>query len=194
MLVKSALIAHSLAGALAANTGPVPDGLGGLGPGLGQSQARGMATERVLEVGEATWYHRQRSPNITASGEHYNPMGMTAAHRFIPLGTIVRVTDQTTGRSVVVRVNDREPPHGVRCIDLAEGAAMALGIHQQGWARVKITEVGNAGSPDAEATEVAEVPDPVAPGSVPGSMGLVSRSRALPHRAPQHRAAAHTPR
>jgi rare lipoprotein A len=189
MLVKTALIVHSLAGALAANTGVVPDGLGGLtaglGQGQGQAQARGAAAERLLEVGEATWYHRQRAPNITASGEHYNPMGMTAAHRSIPLGTIVRVTDQTTGRSVVVRVNDREPAHGVRCIDLAEGAAMALGIHQQGWARVKITEVGNAGPPDADATEVAEVPDPVAPAAA-------QAVRARAHRAARHRAGVQT--
>jgi rare lipoprotein A (peptidoglycan hydrolase) len=181
MLVKTALIVHSLAGALAANTGPVPDGLGGLAPGLGQSQARRAAAERVLEVGEATWYHRQRAPNITASGERYNPMGMTAAHRSIPLGTIVRVTDQITGRSVVVRVNDREPPHGVRCIDLAEGAALALGIHDQGWARVKITEVGNSGPPDPDATEVAEVPDPVTHPVLAGGARRVVRHRAAAH-------------
>jgi rare lipoprotein A len=86
-------------------------------------------------------------------------MGMTAAHRFIPLGTLVRVTDQATGRSVVVRVNDREPPHGRRVIDLAEGAAMALGIHSAGYARVRISELGQAAGADGEPTEVAEVPD-----------------------------------
>jgi rare lipoprotein A len=149
MLVKTALIAHSLAGALAANTGPVP------GPSLVASVSNPPA-ERVIEVGEATWYHRQHSHNITASGERFNPASMTAAHRSLRLGTVVRVTDQASGRSVVVKVNDREPPHGVRCIDLSEGAALALGIHQRGVARVTITAVAG----EAEATEVAEAPDP----------------------------------
>jgi rare lipoprotein A len=149
MLVKTALIAHSLAGALAANTGPVP----AAGPA---PTAATVAAERVIEVGEATWYHRQHSRNITASGERFNPAAMTAAHRSIRLGTMVRVTDQASGRSVVVKVNDREPPHGVRCIDLSEGAAMALGIHNQGVARVTITAL----SQEPPATEVAELPDP----------------------------------
>lgn len=149
MLVKSALIAHSLAGALAANTAPHL-----LASASSDTPA---AAERLIEVGRATWYHRQHAPNITATGERYNPMGMTAAHRSIRLNEIVRVTDQTTGRSVVVRVNDREPPHGTRCIDLSEGAAYALGIHGQGVARVTITELANAGAPNE--TEVAEAPD-----------------------------------
>jgi rare lipoprotein A len=158
MLVKATLIAHSLAGALAANTGPLQPGLTAPAAMPNAPQAAAPAAgERLVETGFATWYRNQRSPNITASGERYNPMGMTAAHRFIPLGTIVRVMDEATGRSVVVRVNDREPPHGMRCIDLAEGAAMALGIRHVGWARVKITELGVL--PGDEPTEVAEAPD-----------------------------------
>jgi rare lipoprotein A len=158
MLVKAALIAHSLAGAFAADAGPLQPGLTATGDLANAPQAATVApAERLVESGVATWYRRQRSPNITASGERYNPMGMTAAHRFIPLGTMVRVMDEATGRSVVVRVNDREPPHGARCIDLAEGAAMALGIHHEGWARVKITELGVL--PGDEPTEVADAPD-----------------------------------
>ena len=153
MLVKSALIAHSIAGALAAATGPVTTG-------TAVTRATPAVSERLIEVGDATWYHRQHSPNITASGEHFDPSAMTAAHRSIPLGTMVRVTDEATGRSVVVRVNDREPPHGRRCIDLSEGAAFALGIHHEGVAHVSITEVG---TPDgALPVEVAEAPDAAA--------------------------------
>lgn len=177
MLVKTTLIAHSLAGAMAANTAPAS--------GQGASQVRApTALERVLEIGEATWYHRQRSRNITASGERFDPMGMTAAHRSIPLGTFVRVTDETTGRSVVVRVNDREPPHGRRCIDLAEGAAMALGIRGEGWAHVRISEVGTFTGPDAEPTEVAELPDAAVPTSHPPAV--------LRKVAPHRQSAAHT--
>jgi rare lipoprotein A len=96
----------------------------------------------------------------------------------------VRVTDESTGRSVVVRVNDREPPHGRRCIDLAEGAALALGIHSQGWAHVKISQVGTLAGPDAEPTEVAEMPDVMAsPSTAPAA-----RRRLLV----RHQFAAHT--
>jgi rare lipoprotein A len=172
MLVKTALIAHSLAGALAANTGPLQ------GPTLVASTTT-QAAERVIEVGEATWYHRQHSRNITASGERFNPASMTAAHRSIRLGTVVRVTDQASGRSVVVKVNDREPPHGVRCIDLSEGAALALGIHQRGVARVTITAV----SGDADATEVAEAPDPADAAATPAPAAAPAHHR--------HHAAAH---
>jgi rare lipoprotein A len=176
MLVKAALIAHSLAGALAANAGPLQPGLLATDDLTNTPQAAiAGPAERLVETGVATWYRNQRAPNITASGERYNAMGMTAAHRFIPLGTIVRVMDEATGRSVVVRVNDREPPHGMHCIDLAEGAAMALGIRHEGWARVKITELGVM--PGDEPTEVAEAPD-----EAPAPRRAHSAHRVVAHR------------
>jgi rare lipoprotein A len=72
----------------------------------------------------------------TASGERMNPLAMTAAHRTRPFGTMLTVTSQTTGRSVVVRVNDRGPFVRGRCVDLSYGAARALGIG--GTARVSV--------------------------------------------------------
>jgi len=113
--------------------------------------------ERLVETGFATWYGGHRAWHRTASGERFEPANMTAAHRNLPLGTVVRVTDLATGRSVVVRVNDREPPHGRRCIDLSEGAATALGIHHRGVAHVTITALNQT-----DAVEVAEAPIPVA--------------------------------
>jgi rare lipoprotein A len=111
-------------------------------------------TEKLIERGKATWYGLAHSHHFTVSGERFDPTQLTAAHRSLPIGAMVRVTDRDTGRSVVVRVNDREPPHGARCIDLSEGAATALGIRNQGVANVTISAV----TPD-DAVEVAEAPD-----------------------------------
>lgn len=73
----------------------------------------------------------------TASGETMNPNAMTAAHRTLPFGTLVRVTNHANGRSVTVRISDRGPfVHG-RCIDLSYGAAKAIGMG--GTARVTVT-------------------------------------------------------
>jgi rare lipoprotein A len=78
----------------------------------------------------------------TATGERYNPEGMTAAHRSLPFGTRVRVTHLGSGRSVDVRINDRGPFIGGRIIDLSRGAAGVIGMHSQGVARVKVTVLG----------------------------------------------------
>jgi rare lipoprotein A len=108
----------------------------------------------VLDSGEATWYGPRHAGHRTYSGERFDPRKMTAAHPSLPIGTMVRVTDMATGRSIIVRVNDREPPHGARCIDLSEGAALALGIHGRGVADVTLT----AAARDAAPVEVAEAP------------------------------------
>jgi len=113
---------------------------------------------QVIERGEATWYDRRNSKRFTYNGERFDPSKLTAAHRNLPIGAMVRVTDDATGRSVVVRINDREPPHGVRCIDLSEGAAKVLGIRGRGVADVTISAL-NPG----DAIEVAEAPDDDAP-------------------------------
>jgi len=64
----------------------------------------------------------------TANGEHYNPGGISAAHKSLPFGTRVKVTHQRTGRSIIVRINDRGPYVGGRIIDLSTGAKKALGM------------------------------------------------------------------
>ncbi len=75
--------------------------------------------------GQASWYG---SGKKTANGERFNPNGYTAAHRSLPFGTRVRVTNRANGRSVVVRINDRGPFVGGRVIDLARGSARAIGM------------------------------------------------------------------
>lgn len=92
----------------------------------------------VLASGMASFYGGAHAGNRTASGERFDPSGMTAAHRSLPFGTRLRVTDPSTGRSVVVRVNDRGPFHKGRILDLSEAAARELGIVRRGRAVVEI--------------------------------------------------------
>ena len=94
-----------------------------------------FAMPAKAETCVASWYGSE-SGNRTASGERFNPNGMTAAHRTRPFGSHVTVTHLGTGRSVRVRVNDRGPFVRGRCIDLAHGAARALGMG--GTARVMV--------------------------------------------------------
>jgi rare lipoprotein A len=82
------------------------------------------------------------SGSRTASGEHMSPGGLTAAHRTLPFGTMVRVTNQSSGRSVVVRINDRGPFVGGRIIDLSPAAARALGF--SGLANVSVDVIGRS--------------------------------------------------
>lgn len=75
----------------------------------------------------------------TANGEIFNPQGLTAAHRSLPFGTLVRVTEPKSGRSVVVRINDRGPFVKGREFDLSYAAARELGIIRQGVANVAVS-------------------------------------------------------
>jgi rare lipoprotein A len=87
-------------------------------------------------TGLASWYKMGR---VTANGERYKPMGFTAAHRKLPFGTKLRVTNLRTGKSVVVRVNDRGPFIKGRIIDLSMGAAKAIGLTATGVGKVRYT-------------------------------------------------------
>jgi rare lipoprotein A len=90
----------------------------------------------LAEVGHASWYSLTSK---TASGERCDPGAMTAAHRSLPFGTKVKVENLKTGRSVVVRINDRGPFIGGRIIDLTKGAARKIGMISSGIARVRLT-------------------------------------------------------
>jgi rare lipoprotein A len=83
-------------------------------------------------VNASFYYHGSK----TASGERFNPNGFTAAHRTLPFGTRLKLTNPRTGRSVVVRVNDRGPFVRGRGLDVARGAAAALGMISSGTARL----------------------------------------------------------
>jgi len=98
--------------------------------------AAGTAPAEAKTInGMASFY---KSGKRTANGERFNPNGLTAAHRTLPFGTRVQVTNVKTGRSVVVRINDRGPFIRSRVIDLSYGAARAVGLHRSGVARVKL--------------------------------------------------------
>lgn len=98
---------------------------------------QGLRTLRV-ETGIASWYGREFNGRHTASGEIFNENLVTAAHRYLPFGTLVRVTNLNTNLSVTVRINDRGPfVHG-RIIDLSAGAARLIGLLGSGLAPVKI--------------------------------------------------------
>ena len=89
-------------------------------------------------TGEASWYGPGFFGNRTANGEVYRPGTMTAAHRTLPFGTKVRVTNLANGRTAVIRINDRGPFINHRVIDLGHGAATELGLVASGIAPVKL--------------------------------------------------------
>jgi rare lipoprotein A len=91
-----------------------------------------------IAVGEASYYGRELAGNRTASGERFNPQALTAAHRTLPMGTRLRVTNQANGRSVIVRVNDRGPFARGRIIDVSLAAAQQIQMVRSGKAQVKL--------------------------------------------------------
>lgn len=88
--------------------------------------------------GGASWYGKKYHGRTTASGERYNMYAMTAAHKTLPFGTRVKVTDLATGRTVVVTINDRGPFIKGRIIDLSKKAAQKLGMLEKGTAKVRL--------------------------------------------------------
>jgi rare lipoprotein A len=94
------------------------------------------------EEGIASWYGGNFHGKTTANGEVYDMYGMTAAHKLLPFGTMVRVTHLENGRSVIVRVNDRGPFVENRIIDLTRAGAEQLGMIQTGTARVRVETLG----------------------------------------------------
>jgi len=92
----------------------------------------------TVASGMASYYGRELAGNRTASGERFDPSDLTAAHRTLPLGSKVRVTNPRTGESVIVRINDRGPFHSNRLIDLSEAAAREIGIRSAGSGMVEL--------------------------------------------------------
>lgn len=90
---------------------------------------------------EVSWYGEWHHGRTTANGEQFDMFALTAAHRYLPFGTLLRVTDFRTGRFVIVRINDRGPFWDDRSLDLSYGAAEQLGIVDKGTARVRIEVV-----------------------------------------------------
>ena len=108
--------------------------------------ASGMAEARTQKAftqnGTASWYGAWHHGKVTANGESYDMFAMTAAHKTIPLGSLVKVTRKDNGKSIVVRINDRGPYKKRRIIDLSYAAAKSLGMKKKGVSRVTIEVVG----------------------------------------------------
>ena len=98
-----------------------------LGCALGSAPAAAEETKPV-QSGAASWYGPGFHGKRTANGERFNTNDLTAAHKTLPFGTKVQVTNERTGKSVVVRINDRGPYAHGRVIDLSKAAAQAVGI------------------------------------------------------------------
>ena len=101
-----------------------------------------------FQIGKASWYGGKFNGRKTADGETYDMYAMTCAHRTLPLGSWVRVTNLKNKRSTVLRVNDRGPVPMNRIVDLSYAAARKLGV--EGLAKVRVEEVNPT---DAELTE-----------------------------------------
>ena len=107
-----------------------------------------QAAASVQQFGVASYYAKRHHARRTASGERFDMDQLTAAHRTLPFGTVVRVTDVASGRSVTVRINDRGPYAAGRVIDLSRAAAVRLGMLESGVADVQLdvlTAVATAG-------------------------------------------------
>ncbi len=148
------------------------------------------------QTGIASWYGRKFHGNRTANGEIYDMYAMTAAHPTLPLPSYARVTRASTGRSVIVRINDRGPFHSSRIIDLSYAAAAKLGLIGPGSGQVIVEAITNddilsgryqhtafaraAPQPAAPAPAQAPAPAPPAPASAPTAAASTSAAVSMP--------------
>jgi peptidoglycan lytic transglycosylase len=112
------------------------------------------------EEGIASWYGHPFDGRRTSSGEIYNMHAMTAAHRTLPFGTLVRVHDLENGKSVVVRINDRGPFVEGRVIDLSYAAALAMGMPGTALVRLQILKPGHDTSAGLYSVQIGAFLDP----------------------------------
>ncbi|MET0507184.1 MAG: septal ring lytic transglycosylase RlpA family protein [Burkholderiaceae bacterium] len=142
-------------------------------------------TERRMfrERGVASWYGRKFQGLPTSTGEPYDMYAMTGAHPTLPLPSFVRVTHLDSGRSIVVRINDRGPFLRDRVIDLSAAAAHRLGYYEAGSAPVEVELIGTAATTEGQDALrlLAAAPGPAAPGpaAVPAPASAPSPSQAL---------------
>ena len=94
-----------------------------------------------MGVMTASWYGPRFHGKLTANGEQYDQMALTAAHKSLPFGTVLQVTNLKNGKSVIVRINDRGPFIEGRDLDLSKGTALTLGMIDRGVIKVKVSEV-----------------------------------------------------
>ena len=135
-----------------ANLGSPPAEIGGMDPYRvrGRTYVPLQKWESYEEIGVASWYGGKFHGRTTANGERFNTHGaLTAAHRTLPFNVCAQVEHLDSGRSVVVRINDRGPFARGRVIDLSQAAADELGVRSSGVVRVRVSAIGVA---DADGT------------------------------------------
>jgi rare lipoprotein A (peptidoglycan hydrolase) len=98
----------------------------------------GKPTRKKPQIGTASWYGENFQGRTTASGETYDMYQFTAAHRELPMGSWLKVTNMRSGKWVIVKINDRGPFVGDRILDLSDSAADVLEIKGRGLAKVKL--------------------------------------------------------
>jgi rare lipoprotein A len=146
---------------------------------LGRDYVPATMLRPYRERGTASWYGRKFHGQKTSIGEVYDMFAMTAAHPTLPLPSFARVTNTSTGRSVVVRVNDRGPFLHGRVIDLSYAAAHRIGIAQNGSGEVEVESIIPGGAvplarplpPVVAATDTAASVPPVLPETAPQTAG-----------------------
>jgi len=106
--------------------------------------ASAAAAAAASETGKLAWYGKKFAGRKTASGEAFNPEALTMAHKTLPFGTRVKVTNPKNGKSVVLRVNDRGPTQADRVGDVSYAAARQLGMVKSGVIDAELTVVGAA--------------------------------------------------
>ncbi len=122
----------------------------------GRTYVPHLTSKGYKAVGLASWYGDDFHGRTTANGETYNMYAMTAAHRTLPMGSMVEVTDIQTGKKVVVRVNDRGPfvDPDRRIIDLSYAAASKLGISNKGITSVELRSINDVNAEPISASEI----------------------------------------
>jgi rare lipoprotein A (peptidoglycan hydrolase) len=126
------------------------------------------------ERGIASWYGPGFAGRKTANGERFNPGALTAAHKTLPFGTTVRVTNLENDKSVIVRINDRGPYAGGRIIDLSRAAGKKIGLLATGTAEVTIVALG------PRATEIAKEDDGGGSGGAEGGTAFGDAAKLEP--------------
>ncbi len=110
-------------------------------PAHQEPPSQGFVTEGSTQIGLASWYGLEEHNNYAASGERFSKHAYTAAHKTLPMGTVVRVTNLENGRDVIVKINDRGPFVGDRIIDLSHAPAKSVDMIQKGVVKVKVEVV-----------------------------------------------------
>jgi len=140
----AAILALSTTLVLAQSAASAPAAASVSTPAAALPSTTGVAADSGVESGKIAWYGRKFAGRKTASGERYNPEALTMAHKTLPFGTRVKVTNPKNGKSVTLRVNDRGPTQADRVGDVSLAAARQLGMLKPGVIDAELTVVGAA--------------------------------------------------